>query len=235
MGLYDWLGYGISHGYYSSAVNGIGDTPHFSVDYGTPIHTPITALFSGTVVKQRTGLPWGTEVFIQPDNTRIPQYYYYHLDTLNTSLGQHVNAGDVLGLSGGQNSGGSNPSTPAMSSGPHTHVGFFTSFVSVRNNFGNTETIPFGPDITPALQALAKGANVANIPNTPGITQTQPSGIPVGTQAFFIDTGQKIGLIVVSLTLLGVGSFFLFERQVKAVGGKVAGGVKTAAKVAVVA
>ncbi len=37
------------------------------------------------------------------------------------------------------------------------------------------------------------------------------------------------------LTLLGVGSFLLLEKQVKAVGGKVAGGVKTAAKVAVVA
>jgi len=235
MGLYDWLGYGVSHGFYSLAVHGIGDTPHFASDIATPFHTPITALFSGTVVSERTGLPWGTEIFIQPDNGNIPKYYYYHLDTLTPHIGEHVNAGDVIGLSGGQNVGGQNPSSPNESSGPHTHVGFFSSYVTVVNNFGSTETIPYGPDISGAIFNLAKGANVNSIPGATGVNQVPASGIPVGTQAFFIGTGQKIAFVLVSLVLLGMGALLLFEKQVKAGAAKVKGGVETAAKVAVVA
>ncbi len=229
MGLYDWLGYGISHGYYPTAVSRIGDTPHFSVDIGTPQGTPITALWSGTVVSQRTGLPWGTEVFVKPDDSRIPEYYYYHLDSLNTYTGQHVQAGDTLGLSGGQNSGGSNPSSPTMSSGPHTHVGFFSSFVNVTNNYGNLETIPSGPDITPFINAFAKGADTSNIQvGSQNSTTANLSG-------FLVGTGQKLGLVAVSLTLIVVGSFFLFPAQIEAAKNKVAGGVKTAVKVAAIA
>ncbi len=112
MGFFDWLRYGISHGYETGS--NCADCPHYAVDIGTPYHTPITALWSGTVTSQRTGLPWGTEVFVKPDNG-LPTYYYYHLDQLNTSVGQHLNAGDVIGLSGGQNSGGSNPSSSTYS------------------------------------------------------------------------------------------------------------------------
>lgn len=236
MGLYDWLGYGISHGFYSSGISGVADSPHFANDIGTPYHTPITALFPGTVVSERTGLGWGTEIFIKPDNTNLPEYYYYHLDTLQPSIGQHLNAGDVIGLSGGQNSGGQNPSTPQFSSGPHTHIGFFDSFVTMRNNFGSAETVPYGPDITPYITALSKGASISAIQpvNTP-VNQTSKPGIPVGTQSFFVGIGQKIGLIVVALTLLAVGALFLFEKQVKAGYGKIKGGAETAAKVAVLA
>ncbi len=224
MGLYDWLGYGVSHGFYSSAFPKIGDTPHFANDIGTPFHTPITALFSGTVVSERTGLPWGTEVFIQPDNGNIPKYYYYHLDTLTPSIGQHVSAGDEIGLSGGQTSGGQNPSecdaSKCYSTGPHTHVGFFRSYVTVLNDQGHTETIPYGPDISGAISNLAKGANVNSIPGATGVNQVPASGIPVGTQAFFIGVGQKIGLILVALTLLGIGMYLLFTDQVTSLAGK---------------
>ena len=150
MGNFQWLSYGITHGYIPTS--NCNDCPHYAVDIGTPFHTSVTALFSGLVLSQKTGLRWGTELFIKPDDMSVPEFYYYHLDILNTQPGQHVNAGDVIGLSGGQNAGGSNPTTPEYSSGPHTHVGLFTEYVMTANG-----QRPYGPDITPYIQALASG------------------------------------------------------------------------------
>ena len=157
---FSWLAYGITHGYIASS--GCSDCPHYADDIGTPFHTQVTALFSGVVVSQKTGLAWGTEIFIMPDDRSLPEYYYYHLDILETRTGEHVTAGQVIGLSGGQNSGGSNPTTPEFSSGPHTHVGFFTHWVLTPIGVR-----PYGPDITPYIQQLVSGQNL-NAGNTSG-------------------------------------------------------------------
>ncbi len=207
MGLYDWLSYGITHGFYPSYVSNIGDTPHYANDIGTPFHTPITALFSGTVVSQREGLPWGTEIFIQPDDSALPQYYYYHLDTLNTQVGEHLSAGQMIGLSGGQNTGGSNPSTPAMSSGPHTHVGFFTKYVTTP--VGGR---PYGPDISAYITAFSKGAT----PPT-GLPADASAGNPgaLGSQQLQ-SFGARAGQFVLALVFLSFGVYLLFKTQIDA-------------------
>ncbi len=202
MGFFDWLRYGISHGYETGS--NCADCPHYAVDIGTPYHTPITALWSGTVTSQRTGLPWGTEVFVKPDNG-LPTYYYYHLDQLNTSVGQHLNAGDVIGLSGGQNSGGSNPSSSTYSSGVHTHVGFFQSYRSSANG-GR----PFGPDITPYIHALLGGV-ISGSTDTPPSSSTTSSSTATSDLARW---GEKIGLFLLALSLLGFGFYLLFQKQV---------------------
>jgi murein DD-endopeptidase MepM/ murein hydrolase activator NlpD len=155
---YGWLAYPITHGYITTYQGANTDTPHYANDIGTPYHTPITALFAGTVVSQRTHIAWGTEVFIQPTDKKLPQYYYYHLDVLQTKVGQKVNAGQTIGLSGGQNSGGSNPTQRAYSTGPHTHVGFFTKWVATPIG-----TRGYGPDITPYVHSLAKGQAIPDI------------------------------------------------------------------------
>ena len=211
MGMFDWLGYGISHGYIPSG--GCNDCPHYATDIGTPYHTPITALFSGTVVSQRTGLGWGTEIFIKPDNPAIPEYYYYHLDTLNTRTGQHLNAGDVIGLSGGQNSGGSNPSSTTFSTGPHTHVGFWSSWIAVPG----LGTRPFGPNITPYILAFARGASTANIA-TDTSSSTSPAGASGSSdwQTQFHTEGIKIGLFLIAFIVAGFGGYVLFQKQADA-------------------
>lgn len=215
--MFDWLNAGISHGYITAT--NCADCPHYAVDVATKFHTPVTALLSGTVVSQRTGLPWGTEVFIKPDNGE-PQYYYYHLDTLNTQPGQHVNSGDIIGLSGGQNVGGANPSSPTMSSGPHTHVGFFTSFTDTQ--LGSR---PFGPDITPLIQSLQNGGQ------PPSSVSSVPAP-PIAGTSFFTQIGQKIGLFLVGIIFLFLGFYLLFEKQVKAGMQKTADTAKKALEVA---
>lgn len=201
MGMFDWLNYPITHGYIADT--GCNDCPHYAVDIGTPFHTPITALESGTVVSQRTGLPWGTELFIKPDNGS-PEYYYYHLDIINTQVGQHVNAGDVVGLSGGQNTGGSNPSNPSMSSGVHTHVGKFESFVDTP--IGSR---PFGPDITPLINTLKSGGEIPS-----NISSGEVPAPPQTGTSFFIGVGQKIGILIVGLVLAIMGFYILFSKQI---------------------
>lgn len=154
-----WLD-SIYHGYITTFSG--GDTPHYADDIPLPLDTPIVTPVAGTVVKSDyavwSGLPGGGEVFIQPDSTEkgIPthaDFYVYHLDQLNVTQGQHVNEGDVLGLSGGQNSGGQHPTASLWSSGPHLHVGWFTGYKSPNGQWSR----PYGPDITPFLQSLANG------------------------------------------------------------------------------
>lgn len=179
----DWTKFPIFPGnQYKTTYLGPGtDTPHFADDVQTPFHTPITALLSGTV-KTADFPAWGGEVFIQPD-IGGPQYYYYHLDTENVKVGQHVDKGQLVGLSGGQNSGGQHPVSTAWSSGPHTHVGYFTKFVTTQCDSGLCGR-PYGPDITPLLKQgapLTSGDTplVSNVTNSSGQTGSWYCNIPV--------------------------------------------------------
>lgn len=227
----NWLNMGITNGYLTKQVPGNGDSPHYAVDVATPYHTVIGAPWAGTVKSARTGLPWGTEVFIQPDNKNIPVYYFYHLDHLFVSTGSRVDVGTPIGLSGGQTSGGENPSTPAMSGGPHTHVGFFTSYINTPIG-----TRPFGPDITPALTAVKNGKtyngstvgqsaqNAAN-----ALTSTPSSNcsiLDVGCWA--TNFGEHIAIFVLALVLIIVGLLLIGFKPVENVAGKVAKGAMLA-------
>lgn len=115
-------------------------------DIPMPMDTPITALFSGKVANQYYNAGGG-EVVIQADDPTqlkgIPYYYYVHLDNIVTTLGQQIQAGQLVGYSGGQNVGGSHPSAPNYSSGPHLEIGL-----------SKTQNIPYTlatitPDLNP--------------------------------------------------------------------------------------
>lgn len=219
-----WYQYPITNGYSTSVVPGNFDTPHYADDIGTPFHTPITALEPGTIV-QADYAAWGGEVFVKPD-AGGPEYYYYHLDRNDVSAGQHVSAGQEIGLSGGENPGypgALHPTQPQYSTGPHTHVGFWTSWTSGPNG-----TIPFGPDITSLLNAIKTGqAPIPNnspagptgpAPNSPG---TSPGGTPTASSIVFGNwqtTAQsglvRIGLFLIALLLVGFGLYAMFKTQI---------------------
>lgn len=99
------------------------------VDFKTPFHTRITAIMQGMVSDVRY-TPWGGQVTVKLDNpiNGVPYAALVHLDEINTNLhvGQHISFGDFIGLSGGQNSGGSHPVASIWSSQPQT--GFFLSY-----------------------------------------------------------------------------------------------------------
>ena len=151
---------------YATTYKGPGtDTPHYAYDMQTPFHTPLTAPTSGTV-KVADYQAWGGEIFVQPDNTSLPEWYFYHPDEVDVHVGQHVNAGQVIALSGGENPGypgAEHPAQPQWSSGPHTHVGWFTKWVTPPET---GSTIPYGPDPANLLQmAKGGGGGTFNVPD----------------------------------------------------------------------
>lgn len=91
----------------SGVDSGLG-FPH-DMDIAAPPNYPITALLSGTVCDLQTP-SWGVQVGIQLDSPwlasgeAIPYMAYLHLAASNVSMGQHVNAGDVIGWTGGATS-----------------------------------------------------------------------------------------------------------------------------------
>ncbi len=100
--------------------------PVNGVDIPMPQDTPITALFSGTVSKEYVDQSGGVEIIKVDDPNQlkgIPYYYYAHLDQFSVNQGTHVSPGQQIGLSGGQNSGGTYNASPNTSSGPHIMLG----------------------------------------------------------------------------------------------------------------
>jgi|SRR5579872_4006612 len=173
-----WYADPITHPYTTDYQGPGTDTPHFADDIGTPFHTPLTSPLAGTV-KTADYQAWGGEIFIQPDQPGLPEFYLYHPDEVDVSVGQHVNPGDFLGLSGGENPGypgAEHPAQPQWSTGPHTHVGWFSDWYTVPED---GETIPQGPDITPFLQQLAQSGGQA----TPDASQLSFNSSQFGQQS----------------------------------------------------
>ncbi len=114
----------------------------YGTDIGTPFHTQITELYGGTVFKADYA-PWGGEVGVRVNipGKGIVNEYYQHLDVLNVSPGQQIRIGDLIGLSGGQLTGGSHPVSRQYSSGPHTEYGFGAPWIGGGSNFNSLQSI----------------------------------------------------------------------------------------------
>lgn len=109
------------------------------IDFATPIDTPVTFLASGTITDISYPV-WGIQVTWKLDTPylgKVPFAYQIHLDAIspNLRIGNHINAGDLLGWSGGaisndQIGNATNPTgthfknSPEMSEAPHTEFGF---------------------------------------------------------------------------------------------------------------
>lgn len=111
------------------------------VDLGTPFHTPITALFAGTVrfsgrTEWSSGGSSGGEVTIvcNVPGVGLLTSYYLHTDINYVKESDTVQAGQLIALSGGQLSGGNwpvqNTKDTTFSYGPHTEFGFNAPWVS---------------------------------------------------------------------------------------------------------
>lgn len=153
----NWFDYPITHGYITSYQGPHTDTPHYAEDIGTPFHTELTAPLAGTV-KTANYQAWGGQIFIQPDDKSLPEYYMYHPDQIDVHVGQHVAAGQEIGLSGGENPGypgAEHPAQTQFSSGPHTHIGWFNKYV--QTPIGQE---PFGPPPDNLIAAAKGGGNV---------------------------------------------------------------------------
>jgi len=149
-----WYKFPVTHGYITKYQGAGTDTPHYAEDFGAPQDTPFFFLESGTIQKADYQA-WGGEIFLKPDSGG-PEEYVYHLDEVDVQQGQHVAAGQQVGLSGGQTSGGKHPTSPQYSTGPHIHFGEFTEYVNSPNG-----EIPYGPNPGALVaQAQDKGINL---------------------------------------------------------------------------
>lgn len=160
-------------------------------DFEVPLDTPITALLPGTVT-DISAPAWGRQITWKLDvpYNGVPYMYNIHLDAVNPAIqvGTHLNAGDLIGWSGGANSAAqvgnhSNPTgqhyfdSPTMSSGPHTEVGFsFGPQYGSGTGFASSPVPALNP--VPFLDAVRSG----QIPEPQGIG-TVTGGITFGGMA----------------------------------------------------
>lgn len=98
----------------------------YGTDFGVPFHTPIPTVLGGTVDRINCGVGWRCEVDIASRYGGDPvTESYLHIDEPAVRVGQQVRPGDLVGLSGGQLSGGSNPDWAPFSTGPHVEFDIF--------------------------------------------------------------------------------------------------------------
>ncbi|SRR5712691_4610528 len=218
-----------------------GQNGEQGADYGMGgFGVPVGSITSGRVVYVGDGGYPGSSIgqvvqVLSSDGV----YHYQHLQNSSVIEGQTVNVGDIIGTSGGCPVGGygSNgqcafldpgcPNGPTcFSSGQHIEVRYSSTYNQSadmwhRGNWTNPVWHFMG---------LAGGTGIPGT-GVASSSSTSSNGLGAQINTFAIGIGQKIGLIVVGLTLIVVGAFLLFPKQVQAMKDK----LKTAAKVAVVA
>lgn len=100
-----------THGPITSGFGPRWGTFHNGTDFGAPIGTPMYAAKSGTVVAAGPASGYGLWIRIQTDDGELLEYG--HNDANYVSVGQRVNAGQVIGTVGNR----------GYSTGPHLHFG----------------------------------------------------------------------------------------------------------------
>jgi murein DD-endopeptidase MepM/ murein hydrolase activator NlpD len=123
---------------YGGMLSNEGASVHTGIDIDAPLHTPILAAGAGTVISAGYGLyggandpkdPYGLAVTICHDfgyQGRLLYTIYAHMDRIDARVGQHVEAGDQLGIVG----------LTGNTTGPHLHFEVrieSNSFFSTRN------------------------------------------------------------------------------------------------------
>lgn len=173
------------------------------VDLGTPFGTPITSLYNG-IVTDASYQPWGGQVGIE---TNIPGkgnlvWYVQHLDTIATGIvkGAQVSAGELLGSSGGQLSGGSHPTTSQYSSGAHIETGFDAPWVS-----GSSGKPSFDP-ASILSQIQGTGGTGGGIPDLGSLAGQVSSGVQqVVFPQWFTNIGDTVSALQKPDTQIRVG------------------------------
>jgi hypothetical protein len=145
------------------------------VDLGTPFHTPLTAILPGTVQGVDCSSGWRCEVDILTQLEGQPYVEgYLHVDQPAVQPGDTLAAGDLVGLSGGQLSGGANPDAQPFSTGPHVEFDLWQGEQAWQNPIDPTTIVRGGPQV---------GAGGPSLPNLPGVLNPFGAGVTAGRQA----------------------------------------------------
>lgn len=101
----------------TSVEQGYGNNGHPGVDLGVPLDTQILAAETGTVTHAANDDPQGYGEWIEITGANGIITRYGHLHGMNVKVGDQVNAGQIIGTSGGEAGG----PTSGNSSGAHLH------------------------------------------------------------------------------------------------------------------
>lgn len=214
-----------------------GQNGEQGVDIGTPFHTPLVNVFGGFVQSASYG-PWGGDVKIAIAGAPGYTEEFLHPDQLLVQVGQYVSPGQIIGLSGGQNVGGSHPASTRFSSGPHTEFdiaqnGTYLDPTSVVQRLAGIGTAIGASPIVAAQDAASAGVSAAQQPWWPfgpitaSATQpTQatriaasevknavpqlPAWLEAPAQAILHDLAIRTILVVVGFILVTIGLLVLF-------------------------
>ena len=108
--------------------------PHLGVDYGAPTGTPVQAIGAGRVIF--SGARGGDGNMVEIQHANGYQTMYLHLSKILVRTGQHVNAGDRIGLVG----------MTGLATGPHLDFrikdhGVFRNFETLRLHLPPAEPV----------------------------------------------------------------------------------------------
>lgn len=185
----------------------------YAVPTGTPIYSPVSGTFSSVDNGKKA---WGKQAFVHLSQAvgGVATFSVGHLTSFAKQPGQHVNAGDLIGYSGGALS---DPSS-GVSTGPHVEPQFYNpkgqpiNPTSVFAQFASWEKAIFSP--TPQLAGAA-----ASNPSTSSSGGFDPFGflqnLIIGGAQTVSNPGAAVAAAVLGpLTrafwiLIGIGLFML--------------------------
>jgi hypothetical protein len=250
-----WYDYAIGRTH-DAADNAAGG--ELGVDLSTPQNTPITTPWSGVVTYAGSNASTGGIVKIASNLPGVGQLgeYFLHLNALAVHPGDTVQAGQVVGLSGG--------TQPGAGGWPHVEYGLFqdvakyggqywgfttgstldpTGFINSLHTSGGVDpSILGGLAGTSALPTQVSGGQTVSQATTgigSGVVQVIIPGFVEGAASAFGTTPQdlawKAGLIVVGITLIIVGVLVTIWPAAKRTGQAATQTTLAAAKVAAVA
>lgn len=219
-GLIQWWNATVTQGWNGQSEKGI--------DYGLGgMGKPVGSLTSGKVVYVGNGGYPGSSIgqivqVLNPDGSLV---HYQHLRSANVTPGQQINVGTVVGSGGGCPVGAyfSDPSQNAcqfydsFSTGQHIEVRYSPSYDPARGVWSQAWENP---------QEIFKQIGGGSASFNP-LAYATSGGSSGGLNIDFGSMGVKIGVFVLGITMIIIGIYALFKKQIT-------GGAKTAAKAVLV-
>jgi murein DD-endopeptidase MepM/ murein hydrolase activator NlpD len=149
-----------------NASRGNGKRTHNALDFAVPIGTPLTSVVGGKVIDVSEAGGYGQRIIIKGNDGY--EYNYAHLSKYGVSVGQVVQPGQVIGLSG--NSG--------VGSGPHLHLDILDSSGNIVDPRVHLSSKSFG---AAPRQVRSTGQPQGSMPSGQQRSLEYPRGaIPLG-------------------------------------------------------
>jgi murein DD-endopeptidase MepM/ murein hydrolase activator NlpD len=144
------------------------------VDLGTSYGTPITDILGGVVKAVNCAVGWRCEVDVATtyQGQQVTESFL-HIDQPAVAAGQRLSPGDLVGLSGGQTSGGINNDDPNFSTGPHVEYDIFGG-AAWQNPIDPTAVARGGPSGVSQLPII--GGLVSGVQGAAGAAQAAAQG-----------------------------------------------------------